>query len=220
MRKYLLWIALVGIFHQAAHAQFVGIPREEFQPFYSPQMEANWCWASSASMVMAYQGVPIPQINIVQHIKSVVVDATASEAEIVRAVNHVFNYTVDGSPAKIVMSGTYIPGAPHPLVLYNQLKQKKPVIMMYRRPDGGGHAVVVTGINATQLPAGILVDQLHVFEPFAYRSTPFGPQFDAALRYKNYSLYGMPYGMTLRQGGMEVGLIMGMILMNSSINPA
>lgn len=212
---------LIGcLLPMAASAEFVGIPRDEFQPHYTPQLESNWCWASSAAMVMSYQGVSIPQQEIVAFIKSRAVNQTAQPREIIRAVNAVFLKEIDGVPSHAVMSGQYVLGAPIPVILYNQLKQKKPIIMTYVGETGFGHAVVVTGIEATFEHDILHINKVYVFDPYAYNWTPWGSQFDSSKIYKDYVLHSLPM---LPNGDVPIriqpGVISGMILMNSSVDP-
>ncbi len=215
-----IFVLLIGCFISIeASAEFVGISQNEFRPYYTPQLESNWCWASSASMVMSYQGVRIPQQEIVSFIKSTAVNDTAQPGEITKAVNAVFDGNVDSIPSRIVMSGQYVMGPPIPVVLYNQLKHQKPVIMMYSGP-GFGHAVVVTGIDATFDNNNLLtINSLYVFDPYAYEQTPYGPQYDESRVYKEYALSTLKDFWGRSHVVIPPGEISGMILMNSSVVP-
>ncbi len=53
------------------HADFVGIDDDDFRPHYTAQKETMWCWASSAEMVLSYEGVDLPQEAIVTKVVSV-----------------------------------------------------------------------------------------------------------------------------------------------------
>jgi hypothetical protein len=113
-----------------------------------------------------------------------------------------------------VVSGQIVLGAPLPTVLYNQLKQKKPVVLTYQ---GGsiGHAVVLTGIDATVSHAGVQITKLYVFDPFSYTVSPgpWGPTFtpNTSLIYREYMPQQTPYGIAI-----PPGLITAVILMNGS----
>jgi hypothetical protein len=219
MNKLFL-ITLVGCLISAeASAEFIGIPQDEFQPHYTPQLESNWCWASSAAMVMSYQGVNIPQNEIVSFIKSANVNQTAQPNEIIRAVNAVFSKDIDGIPSRIVMSGQYVAGAPLPVILYNQLKENKPVIMTYIGA-GFGHAVVVTGIDATFGANNLLsVNKVYVFDPYAYKQTIYGLVYDKSRIYHQYNLTTFLDSFGYSHITIPPGEISGMILMNSSVVP-
>lgn len=199
-----------------ANATFYGIPPDEFKEFYAPQKEQNWCWAASSAMVIRYQGVKLDQVDIVMRIKGGLPDAPAVPMEIVAGVNSVFNSTIDGKPSRVVTSGQYVLGAPLPTILFNQISQKKPVILTYAAPFPGGigHAVVITGINAYFTPSGVMVDKIFVFDPFAYHPPTTGFLFRPDLVYREYSLMMIGPHLTIPPGN-----ITGVILMNSSVIP-
>ncbi len=83
-----------------------------------------------------------------------------SPTDIIRSVNGVFKNKNDDD---VVVSGQYIVGAPLSTVLYNQLKAKKPVILTYQASAMSGHAVVVTGIDATVEGSTVLITSIAYF---------------------------------------------------------
>lgn len=225
-KRFIVALVAACMLPIAAMAGFVGIARSDFQPaHYSRQDQPLWCWASSAAMVMSYQGVRIPQSEIVAHIKGAAVNAAAQPLEMINSVNNVFTRTVDGVPSYVVMSGQYVNGAPLAVVLYNQLKQKRPVILNYLVPQtpwqqAYGHAVVVTGIDAEFINNNLRVNTIHVFDPFAYRQTPYGLEPDDSKIYQEHRLQLVSSGpFTPPILTIPVGQITGVILMNSSTVP-
>jgi hypothetical protein len=218
MKKIVLTLIVGCLFSINASAEFVGIPREEFRPHYTPQLESNWCWASSVAMVLSYQGVNVPQQEVVTFIRSGLVNQTAQPEEIHKAVNVVLQKEIDGVPSRIVMSGQLVVGVPYPTTLYNQLKQKKPVIMTYVGP-GFGHAVVVTGIDATFDNNNMLhVERVYVFDPFAYSQTQYGFQFDENKVYQDFPLKEVQRFWGRTSVMIPQGEISGMVLMNYSVS--
>lgn len=154
------------------HAEYIGISNADFRSHYHAQKESMWCWASSAEMVLSYEGIKLPQEAIVVRAKGFIVDQGGSPTDIIKSVNGVFQ-NQDGK--NVVVSGQYVPGAPPSTVLYNQLKAKKPVILTYQASAFSGHAVVVTGIDATVVGDNVLISKIHIFDPFSYRQQPPQP---------------------------------------------
>lgn len=213
MRHFFRWSVLALLCLPAVVlAEFVGIPKADFEKHYRRQQDPFWCWASSAEMVLAYQGINLPQDKIVERIKGMVVSGTGSTMDMVRSTNGIFK---DTSGKNAVISGQMVLGAPLPTVLYNQLKQKKPVVLTYQSNPQIGHAVVLTGIEATVSAAGVYVTKLYVFDPFSYNVTPgpWAPVFtpNDSLIFREYVPQETPYGISI-----PVGLITGVILMNGS----
>ena len=195
MKKYLSIILLsLWICPLTVSAEFVGIVKDDFKDHYRPQKEPLWCWASSASMALSYQGIDLPQEAIVQRVKGALVNGAGTPLEMVNATNGVFK---DLGGKKTVVSGQLVMGAPNPAVLYNQLKQKKPVILTYQASPQFGHAVVLTGIDATVSDEGVQILKFHVI--------------DESLIYKEYVPQQTPFGVAF-----PAGLVTGMILMNGS----
>lgn len=153
-------------------AGFVGISDASFKPHYRAQKEPMWCWASSAEMVLSYQGIRLPQEAIVTRIKGAPINQGGNVIEMIQSVNGVF---ADQAGKRVVVSGQYVQGAPLPTVLYNQLKKKRPVVLTYQGGPASGHAVVVTGIDAIVSNGGVNISKLYVFDPFSYRQTPPQP---------------------------------------------
>lgn len=202
------------LFCQIAVAEdFVGIPKKDFQEHYQVQRQLQWCWASSAEMVLAQKGVNIPQGAIVTHVKGAPVNATAGPREMLRIVNGVFP---NGKGEEVVVSGQYVNGAPAAPVLYNQLKNGNPVILLYRWKSGKGHAVVLTGIRATvDKKTGVFIDRLYVFDPFPYQKIQVGNTFQLK---RNENLIYRSYRPQWSQNGLQIqdGVIAGMILVDGT----
>lgn len=196
-----------------AQAEFVGISKDDFKTHYRAQKDPLWCWASSAEMALSYQGVKLPQEMIVLRVKGAIVGGTGNPGEMIASTNGIFT---DINGKKSVVSGQLVLGAPLTTVLYNQLKQKKPVILTYQASAQFGHAVVLTGIDATVGDSGVQVLKFYVFDPFAYRMTPnpwggMNYVFDDSLVYKEYIPQTTPFGIAI-----PAGLVTGVILVNGT----
>jgi len=214
MKKYLCRIITACLFTPLiASAEFVGISQNDFKAHYRVQKDPQWCWASSAEMVLSYQGINLPQEMIVKRVKGAIVSGTGNPGEMINSTNGIF---IDVNGKSSVVSGQLVFGAPLPTVLYNQLKQKKPVILLYQASPQFGHAVVLTGIDVTVSDAGVQVLKFYIFDPFAYRITPnpwggVNYVYDESLVYKEYIPQTTPFGVAI-----PAGLITGVILVNGS----
>jgi hypothetical protein len=170
MLRYSL-ITLIVLCHFSSNlnaTEFVGISDKDFQIHYRAQQGKFLCWATCAEMVLAHQGIKLPADAIVKKIKGFKTDSTGSYADMLKSTNGIFK---DVSDQQVVVSGQMIGGAPFSTVLYTTLKNKKPIILLYRTSQGMGHAVVLTGADVTidKSSGEITVEKFHVFDPFCYR---------------------------------------------------
>ncbi|WP_422727290.1 C39 family peptidase [Janthinobacterium sp. Mn2066] len=208
---------VLGFVSTSAYAQNVGISKTAFMDHYREQGTTTWCWASSAEMVLSFQGVKIPQDAIVTRVKGAPIQGTADPVAMVAATNGVFD---DESRKKIIISGQYVTGSPAPTVLYNQLKHNRPVVLTYQNGPWTGHAVVLTGMDAKATQDGVWINRFYVFDPFPYVQvmTPFGVRLvkDASLIYQQLDLIATPIGLQLSRAGMPIGVLSGMILMDAT----
>ena len=182
-----------------------------------------WCWASSAEMVLSYIGIQLPQEQIVNHIKGFIVNQPGSVFDMVGSVNSVIK---DINENDVVVSGQYVLGAPLTNVVYNHLKNKKPVILTYQGNYNIGHAVVLTGINVTNKSSNngqVSVDEVHVFDPFPYvtRRGPYGQVeyiLNDSLKHRIYKVSpGYNGNVQLKDSrNMNVGRITGMIFVDGT----
>jgi hypothetical protein len=143
--------------------EFVGIPDQEFATYFRAQRASEWCWASCIEMAMAFAGIDLPQEQVVERTLGDRVNLGGKPTDMVTATNGLF-HARDGAP--ILMAGHFLGGAPSPGVLYNHLQRRSPAILLYKRSDGHGHAVLLTGMRVTIDPEhGVVVQGLHVFDP-------------------------------------------------------
>jgi len=208
------------------NAQSVGINKEDFMKHYHRQQTLFWCWASSAEMVLSYEGIKLGQDAIVTNIKGFPQNATGNPSEMIRSTNRIFN---DVNNIPTVISGQYIIGAPLVTVLYNQLKSKRPVILTYSAGQSMGHAVVLTGIDyKLRQDNSLEITKFYIFDPFAYKPQldNFGrqkfdffgnPLFDNddTLIYKEYELWEGNGNLFLKtESNNYVGTVSGVILID------
>ena len=124
-------------------------------------------------MVLSYSGIRLPQEAIV---RGAPILGAGNAYEMINSTNGVF---VDENKAKVIVSGQMVMGVPTTAVLYNQLKNNRPVVLTYQNGPWSGHAVVLVAIDADVIDNDVNISQFYVFDPFPFRQqwTQFGPQF-------------------------------------------
>jgi len=217
--KQLQIFVFVLFFSVTVNAQMTGISQKDFINHYRYQKESMWCWASSAEMVLSFEGIILPQEAIVNQVKGYIANNPGLPIDIIKSTNCIIKDTLNNLT---VISGQYIIGAPLPNVLFNQLKNKRPVILTYSSGPSIGHAIVLTGIDYAVNPDNsIIITKGYFFDPFAYRQI-YDPmngwifQKDPTLRYKTYDFQNSVWGIQISVGTNVIGLITGVILIEAS----
>ena len=124
----------------------VGIPTLDLVTRVSPevlgrQRESNWCWAASIQMVMAHDGINLPQEEIVARTYGALINLTVQPEQLVPALSG-WSVNRGGRQYYSVATQLYFPSAEY---ILNQLSQNQPLIAALNIPSG--HAVVVTGLT-------------------------------------------------------------------------
>lgn len=211
MKKIIFVVTFIILSATTCFAEFVGIRKEDFDSHYRPQVGPMWCWASCAEMVLSFQGIKLPQDEIVTRIKGFKVNAGGNPMEMIASTNGIFQ---DTSGRDIVVSGQFVMGAPLPTVLYNHLKRKKPVVLTYQAGPLFGHAVVLTGIDASTGGGQVRITKFYVFDPFCYRQVSDWRgnrlEEDKSLIYKEYH----PNPIVNNNIAIEAGIITGVIFVD------
>lgn len=185
-----LLLLIIIIFFQLSYSssaiskEFIGFTPEQFKAHYRSQIESKWCWAATAEMIFSSQGVEYGQARIVRDIKGETLDSTASIIEMFNTTNGIIK---DRNGNKFVVSGQLLKGLPAPTVLYNYIKQKKPVIIIYGHPYANRHSVVLTGMEiefSIKIEKEELkVQSLHIYDPYIERKAKiYSPPLNYASR--------------------------------------
>jgi len=193
---------------------FVGIADQEFASHYRPQQATEWCWASCVEMALSWEGIAVSQESIVARCLGGEVNLGGEPDDMVASTNGIFRTTTGEA---VLISGQFLRGAPTPTVLYNHLRRRKPVILLYERADGSGHAVLLTGIEVRIDPDdGVFVEQLHVFDPSLGAGRPDAATVDVLVGYRRI------YEPTETGDGIVMiapGAIDGVVLVDGSVLP-
>jgi hypothetical protein len=131
------------------------------------QQQSQWCWAACISMVFAYHGYDVSQLDIVARIKGAPVNEPGRGEEVSNALNaswHDRRGRRFRSRARVwdVMNGR------------NELSGNQAVIqdLLEDHPlisGAAGHATVVTAMEYYATPAGPLPVRVHVRDPWPGR---------------------------------------------------
>lgn len=118
-----------------------GVTSDQFQFFAAPQRKSNWCWVASIQMILNYHGLFVSQEEIVQRIFGSQIDMPAQPVHILAALTGWAPDTrgrysaIEASP--YTFSGSQI---------VQDLAYRWPLIVGLRNPNGGEHALVLTGV--------------------------------------------------------------------------
>lgn len=108
------------------------------------QEHPHWCWAACIESILRHYGVRKDQSTIVRDVYGAPVDLPElSPAQLYHVVNGALPRH-DGTTC--VVRGRYYPGALLTApVLYNELNEQHPVMVVHRTGPSVGHAVVIYG---------------------------------------------------------------------------
>lgn len=90
---------------QSGDTWIASVPRADFESVAAPdgggkQRESNWCWAACVQMVLRYHGLAVSQEQVVQRIFGDHRDSTATEDQVLKALNAT-GFSTKGIKAKI-----------------------------------------------------------------------------------------------------------------------
>jgi len=148
-----VWLALtagtVSLAQQeAALPQYVGIPSNLMNQYYSQQRSMQWCWAACIQMVFNRYGVDVQQEEIVRRTYGTdpsgnLPDQPASVETMTANMN---NWGLDRAGKRYLVRANVGQGAPSPALLINELNAGRPVIFGCQT-GMIGHAVVCTAAS-------------------------------------------------------------------------
>lgn len=131
------------------------------------QHQMEWCWAATIHTVLDYYDIKRSQEEIVKMTYGTLVDLPArSPQQLFRTLNNV-KFGEDG--VEIVKSQFFV-GRPNLDWVAQELTDNHPVIMWLNMGGGGGHAIVVYGMEAN---TGVV----DIFDPWPGRGLLKVPRF-------------------------------------------
>jgi hypothetical protein len=141
---------------------------DRFAGAYSPQMQSQWCWAASISMLFSYYKHPVSQETIVASLYGRLVDLPSGPGwNIASRLNRPWA-DASGKNFQSTLTAAFDPMAGVNNInnawLVNELDQERPFII-----GTAGHAVVGTAIDYFPTPVGPNVVGVGVFDPWPGR---------------------------------------------------
>lgn len=144
MRRTALFVAALVLSLQSLFGAEYEIPNFEDEAQNARQQTPVWCWAASIQAVLAHYGITRTQRDIVKATFGRVVVSVAADPR--QLYNALVNDRFTGSSLEITR-GSFFLGSPMGTFLISEITANHPVILWYTNPGGGGHSVVVFGIE-------------------------------------------------------------------------
>lgn len=146
----------------------VGIPAVEMDFVAADQWNSQWCWAAAIQMVFGYYGVAITQQQIVARSYGTdlwgnLPDWPGSFEVITRNLN---NWSIDNYGQQYTVGAHLHWGAPPPMVLIEELRNGRPMLIAYQSSPVSGHAVVLTAATFSQTAYGPVIHSVVVRDPW------------------------------------------------------
>jgi len=167
-RQISVLFSIILLFSANALAQkiyYVGIPNSRMNYYASVQQKPQWCWAASIQMVMSYYNVEISQQQIVKRTYGVSNGEFPDWAASIQTIHQNLNYQgIDDTGKKYIVNAKVGFGAPDPVLLVEELSNKRPIVIAYKE-NSGGHVVLITAVSYFQSNKGPLIRSIVVRDP-------------------------------------------------------
>lgn len=134
-------------------------------PAIQMQQTPVWCWAASIQNALASYGVSVGQDKIVITTYGDTVNLPIFDPR--QAVINLLNENYLVAPYGKVIHPYFVNGPPSPNVLVRELsREKSPILVLYKNPQGGGHVVVCYGVKYTGNEASPTITEVMVKDPW------------------------------------------------------
>ena len=168
--SYAMFFLILGSSYNvnAQNIQHIGIPSGVMDFYAANQMNSQWCWAASIQMVLNAYGVNISQQDVV----SVTYGADSNgelinEPASVETIHQNLNsWGVDFNGRLYQVTARLGIGEPSAVDFVNELSNGIPIIICYKNDNGGGHAVVVTGVSTIETDSDTYLRSIIVRDPW------------------------------------------------------
>jgi hypothetical protein len=144
---------------------YCGIPNSKMGYCAAVQEKPQWCWAASIQMVMNYYGVDIDQQQIVKRTYGTTNGELPDWAASIEIIHKNLNYTgIDKKGNRYIVNAKVGLDVPDPVLLINELSQKRPVVIAYKS-NLGGHVVLITAVSYYESSRGPMIRTIVVRDP-------------------------------------------------------
>lgn len=145
---------------------YVGIPNSRMNYCSAVQQKPQWCWAASIQMVLNYYNIDVDQAEIVKRTfgcgpNGELPNWSANIEEIHLNLNHM---GIDKKGMQYIVNSDFGFGAPPPVVLIDELSQKRPIVIGYKA-NFGGHVVIITAASYFETNRGPVIRSIVVRDP-------------------------------------------------------
>lgn len=143
------------------NAWIASVPKADFESQALPdgkgkQRESNWCWAACVQMVLRYHGLAVTQEQVVQRIFGDLRDSTATEDQVLKALNATA-FSTKGVKAQIQAMFYRFQDS----MYVQDLSRDWPMIVGLKGgvPNAPGHCYVLVAVRYTEAKDGSLKPQ-------------------------------------------------------------
>lgn len=139
----------------ASRRVYAGIDTKRFNPVYAKQNSPNACWAACLEMVCKYYGVNVSQEEFLKNHCGI--DFWGNSCDCAAQADIITENLNQCTITHCIKTPVYH-SKPKPNVLFDLLRQNKPIVLAYNLGNPVGHAVILTAISYDDT---ILGDELH-----------------------------------------------------------
>ncbi|MCL5030392.1 MAG: hypothetical protein M1480_15380 [Bacteroidetes bacterium] len=133
--KYLFIIAQLIFCQSLSNGQlvFTGIEKVEQNQVYAEQRNQEWCWASSIQFVLNYYGAKVSQEDIIKksfHVSDPYDSLPDWHSNLPMIIKRLNGWFIKCKGRKYIVKAKLVSEVPKPMLLYDELKNMRPVILV------------------------------------------------------------------------------------------
>jgi hypothetical protein len=167
----------------------VGILAANLNEIAEPQQKSEWCWAASIQLALSCYKIHVSQADIVARTYGTgwdddPVNHPGSDDAITKNLS---GWGIDSAGHHYAVGCFAGEGPPNAAGLIAVLKKKYPVLLAIDNGGGGGHAIVCTAVSYVDTPAGPVIQNLIVRDPYPYLTWQ-----------ATHGRYVMPWGIAVK----------------------
>ena len=145
----------------------LGLSSSSLDQHYAAQQDSLWCWAASLQMIFRHYGIRLSQERIVSEVFGTTPWGSAPNkaADFLHITRCLNRGGVDQNGRRYHVRSHLLAGAPDTAVLAEELAAKRPVLLSYQSRPNMNHAVVISGMELSASPQGLLFQRMMVRDP-------------------------------------------------------